>query len=205
MLDWIKDRKHLETVRQKHKDYFVLAFWGKFSDAAQRALAELEQFAQEYEEVPVFVVDVQKVKGAHKEFDVARVPTVVAIEKGKVTRSLEGVQSARFYSLHLAGAAPSRAAGAGAARVRRVVVYSGPGCPACGQLKNYLRRHGVSYRDVDISRDPRAAETLARRSGMMAVPQTDINGRLVVGFDQAKLDRLLGIQSEREGNDDRTH
>ena len=83
--------------------------------------------------------------------------------------------------------------------MRRVIVYSGPGCPACGVLKTYLRRHGVAFREVDISRDPRAAERIARRSGQMAVPQTDINGRLVVGFDQAKLDRLLGIQSEKGG------
>ena len=175
----------------------MLAFWGKFSETAQRALSELEQFANEHKEVPVFVVDVEKVKEAHKEFDVARVPTVLAVEKGKPTKSVEGVQSARFYSVHFAGAAPGRVAGAGGqARVQRVVVYSGPGCPACGQLKNYLRRHGVSYREVDISRDQRAAEKIARRSGMMAVPQTDIGSRLVVGFDQAKLDRLLGIQSE---------
>jgi glutaredoxin-like YruB-family protein len=199
MLDWIKDRKHLQAVRHKHRDYFVLAFWGKFSDAAQRALGELEQFAREHKDVPVFVVDVQKLKGVHKQFDVARVPTVLAIEKGKVSKSVEGVQSARFYSLYFAGAATHRSVGAGAPRVQRVVVYSGPGCPACGQLKNYLRRHGVSYREVDVSRDPRAAERIARRSGMMAVPQTDVNGRLVVGFDQAKLSRLLGIQPEGRG------
>ena len=199
MLEWIKDQDHLDTVVKKHIKYFVLAFWGKFSDAAQRALKELEEFAQEHKDISVFVVDVQKVKDAHKQFDVARVPTVLAIEKGSVTKFVEGVQSAKFYSLCLAGGAPSRAAvGADKARPQRVIVYSGPGCPACGQLKNYLRRHGVSYREVDISRDQRAAETISRRSGMMAVPQTDINGRLVVGFDQAKLDRLLGINSERK-------
>ena len=196
MLEWIKDRDHLEAVQHEHKDYLVLAFWGEFSEAAQRALRELEQFAQEHKDIPVFVVDVQKVKGVHRQFDVVRVPTVLAIEKGKETKSVEGVQSARFYGLHFAGATPSRAVGSGASKVRHVVVYSGPGCPACGQLKNYLRRHGISYREVDISRDPRAAETIARRSGMMAVPQTDINGHLVVGFDRAKLDRLLGIHSE---------
>jgi len=32
---------------------------------------------------------------------------------------------------------------------------------------------------------------LVRRSGQMAVPQIDIGGHLVVGFDQAKIDRLL--------------
>lgn len=197
MLDWIKDRDHLREVQEEHKDFFVLAFWGEFSDAAERALAELKECSAEDKDLPVYVVDVQKVKGLHKEFDVKRVPTVLAIEKGKVTRSIEGVHSARFYAFQFAGVAPSRARGTGQAAVRRVIVYSGPGCPACGVLKSYLRRHGVSFRDVDISRDQRAAEKIARRSGQMAVPQTDINGRLVVGFDRPKLDRLLGIQSER--------
>jgi len=196
MLEWIRDRDHLETVQDEHRDYLVLAFWGDFSGAAQRALKELKHFAQEHKDIPVFVVDVQKVRGVHKQFGVKRVPTVLAIEKGRVTKSVEGAESARFYGLHFAGAEPSRAAVSGGSTVRHVVVYSGPGCPACGLVKNYLRRHGVSYREVDISRDPRAAEKIARRSGQMAVPQTDINGQLVVGFDRAKLNRLLGIREE---------
>jgi len=196
MLEWIKDRDHLRTAQQEHGEFLVLAFWGKFSDAAQRARAELEEFSREQDDVPVYMVDVEKLRGLHKEFDVKRVPTVLAVEKGKVTKFIEGVQSARFYAVHLSGAAASRASATGQATVRRVTVYSGPGCPACGQLKTYLRRHGVAFREVDISRDPRAADTIARRSGMMAVPQTDINGRLVVGFDRARLDSLLGIPSE---------
>ncbi len=46
---------------------------------------------------------------------------------------------------------------------------------------------------MDISRDEKAAQNLVRRSGQQGVPQTDINGRIVVGFDQAKLDELLEI------------
>jgi len=199
MLEWIKDHSHLESVRAEHADYFVLLFWGEFSEGARRALSEVEQFAAEHEDVPVFVVDVQKVKGVHRQFDVERVPTVVAVEKGKVTKSVEGVQSARFYALHFAGAATVGAGRSAKRRPRRVIVYSGPGCPPCGLLKNYLRRHGVAFREIDISRDERAAREIVRRSGQMAVPQTDVDGRLVVGFDRAKLSRLLGIQEEERG------
>ena len=196
MLDWIRDRDDLRRARQEHGDFLVLAFWGRFSDAAERALAELEAFSRQEESAPVYVVDVQEVPGLHKEFAVERVPTVLAIEKGKVTRSVEGVQSARFYAVHFAGAAASRTGSTGGAAARTVVVYTGQGCPACGQLKTYLRRRGVGFREVDVSRDPQAAERIARRSGRMAVPQTDINGRLVVGFDRTTLDRLLGLQPE---------
>jgi len=196
MMRMIKNREDLQKAQEQHRDLLVLGFWGKFSDAAQRGSAELEEFTRQHDDVPVYMVDVEQVRGLHKEFGVKKVPTVLLLEKGKVTRFIEGVHSARFYAVHLSGAAASRGAGAGQATARRVIVYSGPGCPACGQLKAYLRRHGVGFREVDISRDPRAAAKIARRSGMMAVPQTDVNGRLVVGFDRAKLDRLLGIQSE---------
>jgi len=195
-MDWITDRQHFERLKEKH-DFLVLFFYGGFSEPAQRALRELEEFSRENENVPIFGVDVQKIKDLHRQFGVESVPTVLALKKGRANQLLRGVKSARFYSLALAGAGGQRAPGRSGKAPRRVVVYSGPGCPACGQLKSYLRRHGVGFREVDIARDERAARELTRRSGQMVVPQTDINGRLVVGFDKAKLDTLLGIQSER--------
>jgi len=196
VLDWVKDREHLQEVQEAHGGFFVLAFWGDFSDAAERSLAEIKEFSRQHDQIPVYVVDVKRLKGLHKAYDVKRVPTVLAVEKGEVTKFIEGVQSARFYAVHLSGAGVRPGARTGQSTPRRAIVYSGPGCPACGQLKAYLRRHGVPFREVDISRDHPAAESIMRRSGMMAVPQTDIGGRLVVGFDRAKLDGLLGIQSE---------
>ena len=42
-----------------------------------------------------------------------------------------------------------------------------------------------------MSRDAAAAQELARRTGRMAVPVTDIDGNLVVGFDQQQLEHYL--------------
>ncbi|OQX82887.1 MAG: hypothetical protein B6D53_03555 [Candidatus Omnitrophica bacterium 4484_49] len=52
------------------------------------------------------------------------------------------------------------------------------------------------FRKVDISRDERAAQELVRKSGQMAVPQTDIDGKIVVSFDKVRLNSLLGIKNE---------
>ena len=49
------------------------------------------------------------------------------------------------------------------------------------------------FRDVDVSRDQHAAQEIMRRSGQTGAPQTDIDGQLIVGFDQARIDKLLGI------------
>ena len=191
MIEWIKDHNHFVLAQEEYKEFLILAFYANFSSGAKRALAELENFSKENKGVPVYVIDVEKVKGAHKQFEVKNVPTVLALREGKVTRRIEGVESARFYTRILCGVDFSPYKSGGKAISHRVVVYSGPGCPACGTAKAYLRKRGVSFREIDISHNQHAAERLVRRSGQMAVPQIDINGHLVVGFDQAKIDRLL--------------
>ncbi len=193
MLNWIQSSQDMKAAQAEHKDYFVLAFWGDFSGAAQRALAELEQFADEYEKLPIYVVDVGKVKDVHKNYNVENVPTVLAIKDGTEDARIEGVQSAAFYARYLAGAAPSHIAGPPKQKTLRVTVYTSPACPACNRVKTYLKNNNIPFRSIDISRDERAARDIARRSGQQAVPQIDINGRIVVGFDQNKLNALLGI------------
>jgi len=197
MMDCVNGTERLRETLHKHSDFLVLAFHGEFSASSRRAMKELRDFSRENEQIPVYVVDVEKVRGAHKEFGVKNVPTVLALENGRATRFIEGVQSARFYAVALAGAAPASLAPHREKRPRRVVVYTGPACPWCARVKTHLREHGVPFQEVNVAQDPRAAEKLVRRSGHMGVPQTDIDGRLVVGFDQAKLNRLLGIQAER--------
>ncbi len=201
MIIWIRDREQLRTTAAEHSDYFILVFWGSFSDAAQRALAELTEFAQEYKNVPLYIVDVQKVKGVHKEYGVDDVPTVLVIKNGREADRFGGVESAAFYATQLLGMAPSHVAGPAKKKTLRVTVYTSPGCPPCGLVKTYLRDNGISFRSVDISRDERAARDIVRRSGQRAVPQIDINGRIVVGFDQGKLATLLGIKHEKEGTE----
>ena len=171
----------------------VLAFYGAFSSAAKRALNELKEFSEENKEIPVYVVDVEKVKGVHKLFGVKNVPTVLAVEKEKVTRRIEGVESAQLYAQVLAGAHPSHHKKGEKTVAHRIIVYTGPGCSHCAAAKKYLRLKGVGFREIDVSRDQHAAETLMRRSGQMGVPQIDIDGHIIVGNDQLKIDRLLSI------------
>jgi len=191
MIEWIKNYSHFEQIQEKHKKFLVLLFYADFSDNAKRALKELEEFDRANSEMPVYIVDIEKVKEIHGQFGVENVPTLLALQEGKAVRKLEGVESSQFYARVLCGANPFYRKNAGKKGVHRVIVYSGPGCPACGLVKTYLRKQGVGFREIDISRDQHAAERLVRRSGQMAVPQIDIDGHLIVGFDKEKIDRLI--------------
>ena len=62
-------------------------------------------------------------------------------------------------------------------------------------MKNYLRKHGIRYSEIDVASDQNAAQNMVSKSGQQGVPQTEVNGEMVIGFDQAKLNRLLEIQS----------
>ncbi|MCA9733595.1 MAG: hypothetical protein H6696_02915 [Deferribacteres bacterium] len=118
------------------------------------------------------------------------------MQKGKVSETIEGVQSAQYYARAFTGASPAlrkASTGSDKSAAPRVVVYSTPTCPACNNAKAHFRRKGVRFRDVDVSRDQSAADAMVSRSGQMGVPQIDINGQLIVGFDQARIDRLLNI------------
>jgi mycoredoxin len=46
-----------------------------------------------------------------------------------------------------------------------VTVYSTPWCGYCHRLKSQLDREGIAYHDVDIERDPEAAELVMSVNG----------------------------------------
>lgn len=79
-----------------------------------------------------------------------------------------------------------------------VVVYTGPFCPYCVQAKMLLKRKGVEFREVDVSRDPAIRADVMARSGQRTVPQIWIGEYHVGGCDDlyaldraGKLDPLL--------------
>ena len=51
---------------------------------------------------------------------------------------------------------------------------------------------GVSYNEVDVSKDEKAAKEMVEKSGQMGVPVLDIDGEIVIGFDKEKISELLG-------------
>jgi len=76
----------------------------------------------------------------------------------------------------------------------RVIVFTAPTCGFCRATKQYFRQQGIRFKEVDVSRDPRAARDIVRRTGQQGVPVIQIGGKFVVGFDRPKIDKLLGLR-----------
>ena len=72
-----------------------------------------------------------------------------------------------------------------------VKVYSTPTCPWCSVAKKYLSSKNVSYEDLDVSRNRDAAMEMIQKSGQRGVPVIEIDGNIIVGFDQGRIDSLI--------------
>ena len=75
----------------------------------------------------------------------------------------------------------------------KITVYSTPTCPWCTRAKNYLRSKNITFADIDVSVDREKAMEIVKKSGQQGVPVLDIDGNIIVGFDQARIDSLLGL------------
>lgn len=76
----------------------------------------------------------------------------------------------------------------------KVRVYSTPTCPWCYAAKDFLKQNNVSFEDVDVSLDQKAAEEMIQKSGQMGVPVIEIDGKIIVGFDKQAIKQALGLK-----------
>ena len=74
-----------------------------------------------------------------------------------------------------------------------VIVYSTTMCPWCHRAMDYLKEKGVEFTHYDVSADMEKAQEMIEKSGQRGVPVIDIDGTIVVGFDKARIDQLLGL------------
>jgi glutaredoxin-like YruB-family protein len=179
-------------IRNSGKSF--LFFYKNDSEQSRCALNNLMQAFHDNAGNTLYLVDVKEVADIHGHFAVTSVPSLVLIENGRSLGIVKGCHDPVYYESLAKGLALSRSsAPAGEKPVKRVTVYSTPTCSWCNTLKTWLNKNNIRFTDIDISVDHSSAVALVRRSGQQGVPQTDINGRIVVGFDQVQLKKLLEI------------
>ncbi|MGE7921644.1 glutaredoxin family protein [Viridibacillus arvi] len=64
-----------------------------------------------------------------------------------------------------------------------VIVYSTTNCGYCVLMKNFLNEQNIHYKEVNIQEKPEFAQELMAATGRLGVPQTNINGNWVLGYD----------------------
>jgi glutaredoxin 3 len=76
----------------------------------------------------------------------------------------------------------------------KVMVYSTPICPYCIKAKQFLKQNNIKFEDIDVSMNPVKGQEMMQKSGQTGVPVIDIDGKIVIGYDVARLRSLLDIK-----------
>ena len=78
-----------------------------------------------------------------------------------------------------------------------VEVYSTPGCRYCAKAKGLLRRRGVAFQEVDVSRSDDNLKTMMQRAGRSTLPQIFVGGEHLGGCSELLAESEEGSLAER--------
>ncbi len=70
--------------------------------------------------------------------------------------------------------------------MRDVTVYTADPCRLCHLAKALLEARGVSFREVNLTKDPDGRAELARRTGLMTFPQIVIDDDRLGGLTELR-------------------
>ena len=80
-----------------------------------------------------------------------------------------------------------------------ITLYGSETCSYCTAARMLLKKKGIAWDEILVSRDPGKRQEMIARSGRQTVPQIFIDEQPIGGFDElyalernGELDRLLG-------------
>ena len=189
----IKSYSDLEhQLKGSEKTFLLIHKSG--SENSDCAYSHIKEASNLIDDVKVLSADVNHVRDIHPKFNITSAPALLEFEKSQFKNVVKGCNNASHYKALFEDALFSALPVDDKKPSKRVTVYSTPTCTWCNTIKTYFRQHKVRFTDVDVSRDQQAAEEMVRRSGQQGVPQTDINGEMIVGFNKPRINELLDIK-----------
>ena len=151
---------HTELLQEiKGLEAAYLLIYKKGSEQSDCAFENLSLALADNSEIKAFVADTNVVRDIHPKYDITSAPTLVIFEEGNFKNTVKGCHHPGFFNSIFDNAFVAASADTDKPS-KRVTVYSTPSCSWCTTLKTYLRKNGIRYTDVDVSRDQARAEEI---------------------------------------------
>lgn len=77
-----------------------------------------------------------------------------------------------------------------------VTVYTTTLCPVCRLVKDFLDDLDIPFKEVNVDIRPIAMIKLIGKTKRLTVPQTNINGEWIAGFDPVNMLAVINHKSE---------
>ncbi len=76
----------------------------------------------------------------------------------------------------------------------KVLLYRTEHCPWCHKAAEWFKAHMIPFTTKNVEDDDKAAEEMVRKSGQRGVPVIDIDGEIIVGYDEPALKKALKVK-----------
>jgi len=77
---------------------------------------------------------------------------------------------------------------------KKVKLYTTPFCTYCKLAKNFFSKNKIDFTEIDISEDEKALNEMVKKSGQMGVPVIEIGDEIIIGYNEAKIKKALGVK-----------
>lgn len=74
-------------------------------------------------------------------------------------------------------------------------IYSTPTCHFCKLAKEFFAEHKVAYQEFDVSTNTDKRKEMVEKTGQLGVPVIEIDGKIIIGFDESTIIKMLSIQN----------
>ncbi len=72
-----------------------------------------------------------------------------------------------------------------------VKIYTTPTCPWCKKAKEFLKQKKIKFTELDVSSNEKARDEMVQKSKQMGVLVIDMDGKIIIGFDQGAIEKAL--------------
>lgn len=74
---------------------------------------------------------------------------------------------------------------------KEITLYTSAMCPVCSMVREFLTTMSLEYKEINVDLNPVALIKLVGKTRRLSVPQTNINGEWIFGFDPARMLEVL--------------
>lgn len=78
--------------------------------------------------------------------------------------------------------------------MKNIIIYSTPTCHFCNMAKEYMKANNIPYTEHNVASDLEKRKEMIDKSGQMGVPVIDIEGKIIVGFEENEFAEAVGMK-----------
>ena len=74
-----------------------------------------------------------------------------------------------------------------------IKIYMTPTCPWCKKTMEWFKKKKIKFEECDVaeSQNGRFRDEVLEKTGQLAVPVIDVDGKIVIGFNEKELEEAI--------------